>query len=140
MICSFLVETICLLFTLWLSRLLLIGVDWMKLLTMNCDDDYSDNNDNNEGNSNNNNNNHNNNNNSHQNNNKTTSSSRPLQGYPFVVLNEDRRDLYDNIPSITNPQIIGGSERDRWGMVGNLDIFLYHLYKYYYNRGYVTLL
>ena len=57
MICSFLVETICLLFTLWLSRLLLIGVDWMKLLTMNCDDDYSDNEENTDHNNNNNNNN-----------------------------------------------------------------------------------
>ena len=57
MICSFIVETICLLFTLWLSRLLLIGVDWIKLLTMNCDDDYNDNNEENTDNNNNNNNN-----------------------------------------------------------------------------------
>jgi hypothetical protein len=62
-----------------------------------------------------------------------SNSSRPLQGYPFVLLKEGR-----DIPSATNPQIIGGSERDRWGMVGNIDIFLSHLYKYYYNRGYVT--
>jgi len=55
MICSYIVETICLLFTLWLSRLLLIGVDWMKLLTMNCDDNNDDDDDEGGNNSNNNN-------------------------------------------------------------------------------------
>lgn len=39
MLCSFLVETVCLLFTIWLTRLLLIVVDWPKLLTMNCDEE-----------------------------------------------------------------------------------------------------
>ena len=39
MLCSFLVETICLLFTIWLTRLLLVRVDWPKLLTMNCDEE-----------------------------------------------------------------------------------------------------
>lgn len=67
---------------------------------------------------------------------------QPLQGYPFVALKETRRN------NDTNPNqhrrrprpnydrtVTAASERDRWGMVGNLDVFLSHLYKYYYNRG-----
>eukprot|EP00536_Pseudo-nitzschia_multiseries_P004750 jgi/Psemu1/64765/estExt_Genemark1.C_820004 len=59
---------------------------------------------------------------------------QPLQGYPFVVLKEGR-----DVPGRSN-YFLQHNERDRWGMIGNLDVFLTHLYKYYYHRGLTPML
>jgi autophagy-related protein 9 len=54
---------------------------------------------------------------------------KPLQGYPFVMLHD--REV-PNRQAITN-------ERETWGVVANLDVFLQHLYQYYYHRGLVPM-
>jgi hypothetical protein len=54
---------------------------------------------------------------------------KPLQGYPFVMLH-DRE--------VPNRQAIM-NERETWGVVANLDVFLQHLYQYYYHRGLVPM-
>eukprot|EP00537_Pseudo-nitzschia_pungens_P019126 CAMPEP_0172408176 /NCGR_PEP_ID=MMETSP1061-20121228/75719_1 /TAXON_ID=37318 /ORGANISM="Pseudo-nitzschia pungens, Strain cf. pungens" /LENGTH=1315 /DNA_ID=CAMNT_0013144297 /DNA_START=107 /DNA_END=4054 /DNA_ORIENTATION=- len=59
---------------------------------------------------------------------------QPLQGYPFVVLKEGR-----DVPGRSD-YLFHNNERDRWGMVGNLDVFLTHLYRYYYHRGLTPML
>uniref|UniRef100_A0A7S0TCB0 Autophagy-related protein 9 n=1 Tax=Pseudo-nitzschia delicatissima TaxID=44447 RepID=A0A7S0TCB0_9STRA len=60
---------------------------------------------------------------------------QPLKGYPFVLLKEGR-----DVPDRNNYNLHNRSERDRWGVVGNLDVFLTHLYKYYYHRGLTPML
>lgn len=60
---------------------------------------------------------------------------QPLKGYPFVVLKEGR-----DVPDRNNYNMHSTSERDRWGIVSNLDVFLTHLYKYYYHRGLTPML
>ena len=60
---------------------------------------------------------------------------QPLKGYPFVVLKEGR-----DVPDRNDYNIHNTSERDRWGIVSNLDVFLTHLYKYYYHRGLTPML
>eukprot|EP00531_Pseudo-nitzschia_arenysensis_P016843 CAMPEP_0116147350 /NCGR_PEP_ID=MMETSP0329-20121206/17707_1 /TAXON_ID=697910 /ORGANISM="Pseudo-nitzschia arenysensis, Strain B593" /LENGTH=1223 /DNA_ID=CAMNT_0003643271 /DNA_START=165 /DNA_END=3836 /DNA_ORIENTATION=+ len=66
---------------------------------------------------------------------ETKTEEQPLKGYPFVVLKEGR-----DVPDRNNYNIHNRSERDRWGVVGNLDVFLTHLYKYYYHRGLTPML
>ena len=51
---------------------------------------------------------------------------KPNPGYPFVML--------QNFPR----QAIS-SARDHWGIVANMDVFLQHLYQYYYHRGLVPM-
>jgi len=60
---------------------------------------------------------------------------QPLKGYPFVVLKEGR-----DVPDRNDYNMHNTNERDRWGVVGNLDVFLTHLYKYYYHRGLTPML
>jgi autophagy-related protein 9 len=52
--------------------------------------------------------------------------SKPLKGYPFVVLQNFHRD-----PSIR--------EEDTWGIPSNMDLFLTRLYQYFYHRGIVPM-
>lgn len=65
----------------------------------------------------------------------TKTEEQPLKGYPFVVLKEGR-----DVPDRNNYNIHNRTERDRWGVVANLDVFLTHLYRYYYNRGLTPML
>eukprot|EP00535_Pseudo-nitzschia_heimii_P005205 CAMPEP_0197174458 /NCGR_PEP_ID=MMETSP1423-20130617/969_1 /TAXON_ID=476441 /ORGANISM="Pseudo-nitzschia heimii, Strain UNC1101" /LENGTH=1238 /DNA_ID=CAMNT_0042623391 /DNA_START=138 /DNA_END=3854 /DNA_ORIENTATION=- len=60
---------------------------------------------------------------------------RPLKGYPFVVLEEGR-----DVPERNDYNMHNTHERDRWGIVSNLDVFLTHMYKYYYHRGLTPML
>lgn len=60
---------------------------------------------------------------------------QPLKGYPFVVLKEGR-----DVPDRNDYNMHITNERDRWGVVSNLDVFLTHLYKYYYHRGLTPML
>lgn len=48
---------------------------------------------------------------------------RPNPGYPFVVLQQ-----YPSRHAISRA-------KDHWGIVANMDVFLTHLYQYYYHRG-----
>ena len=66
---------------------------------------------------------------------ETKTKEQPLKGYPFVVLKEGR-----DVPDRNNYNMHNRSERDRWGVVSNLDVFLTHLYKYYYHRGLTPML
>ena len=60
---------------------------------------------------------------------ENNNTNKPLQGYPFVMLHD--REV-PNRQAITN-------EREAWGVVANLDVFLQHLYQYYYHRGLVPM-
>lgn len=66
---------------------------------------------------------------------ETKTEDQPLKGYPFVVLKEGR-----DVPGRNEYNMNNTSERDRWGVVSNLDVFLTHLYKYYYHRGLTPML
>jgi autophagy-related protein 9 len=72
-------------------------------------------------------NNNNNNNNNNQNNDDNNNNNN--NNNPFVVLS--------NFP---RRAAISSSEQDHWGMVANMDVFLTHLYSYYYNRGLVPII
>lgn len=68
-----------------------------------------------------------------------TAAVRPLHGYPFVVLhnNSNNQTNHNNGPTMPSAT---PTERDNWGVVGNnLDVFLSHLYRYYYHRGLVPM-
>eukprot|EP00934_Nitzschia_sp_Nitz4_P002153 Nitzschia sp. Nitz4//scaffold68_size99682//87472//90537//NITZ4_004576-RA/size99682-snap-gene-0.10-mRNA-1//-1//CDS//3329556629//2153//frame0 len=61
------------------------------------------------------------------NNNTNSNNAQPNAGYPFVILRQ--------YPS----RIALQRARDHWGIVANMDLFLTHLYQYYYDRGLVPM-